>query len=175
MIIAPPVWLVSVIQWVQTTTQFPEFVNANGWLWAAAETVHFMGLCLLLGTIGAFDLRLLGVAKNLPIGPIERLIPWGVSGFVICALTGAFFVFGNHWTANAYLANPAFQWKMLLIMLAGINVLAFNKLKLPGRVAVLGAGSRVPLSAKVIAATSLVLWIAVIVLGRFLPILGDAF
>lgn len=175
MIITPPVWLVSIIQWVQISTKFPEFVNANGWLWAAAETVHFMGLCLLLGTIGAYDLRLLGVAKNLPIGALERLIPWGVAGFGICALTGAFFVFGNHWTANAYLANPAFQWKMLLILLAGINVMAFNALGLPRRVAVVPTGTRVPLSAQVIAATSLVFWIAVIVLGRFLPILGDAF
>ena len=175
MIITPPVWLVSVIQWVQTTTQFPELVNAYGWTWAAAETLHFMGLTVLLGTIGAFDLRLLGVGKDLPIGQVEKLIPWGVAGFGVCAVTGVFFVFGNYWPAVAYLANPAFQWKVLLMLLAGLNVMAFNTLGLSQRVAAVKPGSGLPLSAKVVGATSLLLWISVLVLGRFLPILGDSF
>src|SRR5262245_35108425 len=121
-----PTWLVNGLVWVQSTTGFPEFVNHHGWMWAAGEILHFMGLCLLMGTIGAFDLRLLGMAKGLPIGPMVRLLPWGVAGFVTCMTTGLFFIFGNHWSANAYLNNIAFKWKMGMILLAGINVLLFN-------------------------------------------------
>jgi hypothetical protein len=171
----PPAWLVSGLQWFQATTGFPEFVNAHGWLWAAAETVHFMGLCLLMGTIGAFDLRLLGLAKGLPVGPLQRLLPWGVLGFLVCMATGLFFVLGNHWSANAYLNNVAFKWKMSLIVLAGLNVLTFNMTGMSRAVAVLGSGASAPAGAKMIAGVSLILWVAVIFWGRFLPILGDAF
>jgi uncharacterized membrane protein len=171
----PPAWLVTSLTWFQTTTKFPEFINAHGWIWAASETVHFMGICLLMGTIGAFDLRLLGMAKNLPIGPLQRLIPWGVLGFGICLATGMLFVLGNYWSANAYFNNMAFKWKMGLILLAGVNVLIFTLTKMDRAVAVVGSGGSAPIGAKVIAGTSLALWIGVIFWGRFLPILGDAF
>ncbi len=171
----PPSWLVSSLEWFQATTKFPEFINAHGWIWAAGETVHFMGLCLLMGTIGAFDLRLLGMAKSLPIGPLQRLLPWGVAGFVICLMTGMLFIFGNYWSSNAYLNNMAFKWKMGLILLAGINVLLFSVTGMARAVAVLGPRASAPVGAKVIAGTSLALWVGVIFFGRFLPILGDAF
>jgi hypothetical protein len=175
MSIFPPAWLVSSLEWFQATTAFPVFVNNHGWMWAAGETVHFMGLCLLMGTIGAFDLRLLGLAKELPIGPLQRLLPWGVFGFALCMATGLFFVLGNHWSANAYLNNVAFKWKMSMILLAGLNVLAFNLTGMSRAVAVLGSGASAPVGARLIAAASLILWVGVIVGGRFLPILGDAF
>lgn len=171
----PPVWLVTSLEWVQTTTGFPDFVNDHGWTWAAAEAVHFVGLCLLLGTIGAWDLRLLGVVKALPIGPLERLIPWSWVGFGICVVTGLFFVVGNFWSANAYLNNMAFQWKMVMISLAGVNVLVFNLMGTARAVSSLGAGASTPLGARIAGGASLFLWLSVIFWGRFLPILGDAF
>jgi hypothetical protein len=175
MTLFPPAWLVSSLLWFQATTKFPEFINAHGWIWAAGETVHFMGLCLLMGTIGAFDLRLLGVAKGLPIGPLQRLLPWGVFGFVICLATGMLFILGNYWSSNAYFNNIAFKWKMSMILLAGLNVAVFNLSGMNRSVAVMGTGARAPFAARFIAGTSLVLWAGVIVAGRFLPILGDAF
>jgi hypothetical protein len=54
--------------------------------------VHFIGLCLLIGSIGTFDLRLLGVAKRVPIASVHRFIPWGLAGFAINITTGAMFV-----------------------------------------------------------------------------------
>jgi hypothetical protein len=171
----PPAWLVSSLTWVQTTTNFPAFVNAHGWIWPAGETVHFMGICLLMGTVGAFDLRLLGLAKNLPVGPLQKMLPWGVFGFVICLATGLLFVFGNYWTANAYFNNIAFKWKMGLILLAGVNVIAFKLTGMNRAVAELGEGASAPAGAKMIAGVSLALWVGVIFCGRFLPILGDAF
>lgn len=171
----PPTWLVSGLEWVQATTNFPEFVNQNGWIWVVGETLHFMGLSLLMGTIGAFDLRMLGMAKSLPIGPLQRLVPWGLAGFVLCLLTGVMFIVGNFWGSNAYFNNIAFKWKMAAILLAGINVLMFEVTGMGRAVAVLGPGASAPVGAKVVAGTSLLLWVAVIVCGRFLPILGDAF
>ena len=168
-------WLISSVEWVQSTTAFPDFLNDHGWIWVASETLHFIGLCLLLGTIGAFDLRLLGVAKDLPIGPLQRLLPWGVLGFIICLTTGILFILGNFWSTNAYFNNLAFKWKMSMILLAGANVLVFNLTGMSRAVSILGAGASAPLGAKVVGASSLVLWVSVIFWGRFLPILGDAF
>lgn len=173
--IFPPAWLVAGLLWFQNATKFPAFVNAHGWTWAAAETVHFMGLCLLMGTIGAFDLRLLGIAKSLPIGPLQRLLPWGVFGFGICAATGLFFILGNFWSSNAYFNNIAFKWKMSMLVLAGLNVAVFNLSGMNRSVAMMGAGASAPIGAKLVAGASLFIWATVIFWGRFLPILGDAF
>ena len=55
--------------WMQST------FNDYGWLWPVCETLHFMGMVLLIGTVGLFDLRMLGFAKGLPAEPFKYLIP----------------------------------------------------------------------------------------------------
>src|SRR5262245_65969348 len=60
----------------------------TAWGWPIAESIHFLGLCLLIGCIGTFDLRLLGMAKRVPIAAMHRLIPFGMLGFVINASSG---------------------------------------------------------------------------------------
>ena len=66
-----------------------EVFMAVPWAWPLAETFHFIGLCLLVGIVGMFDLRILGIAKDLPLASLKRLLPWGVFGFVLCLVTGA--------------------------------------------------------------------------------------
>ncbi len=63
-------------------------VNDYRWSWPIAETVHFFGLVLLAGTVGAFDLRLLGLAKGLRPAQLHRLLRFGVAGFGLMLLTG---------------------------------------------------------------------------------------
>ena len=50
------------------------------WGWPIVESVHFIGLTLLFGAIAAWDLRLLGMAKRVPIVAFHRLVPFAVSG-----------------------------------------------------------------------------------------------
>jgi hypothetical protein len=145
------------------------------WAWPLAETFHFIGLCLLIGIVGMFDLRILGVARGLPIASLKRLLPWGVFGFALCLITGGLFVLGigaNLYDDNAYdvIARDEFlQLKLLFIALAGLNLLAFYLTGMARRVDSLSAGDDAPLLAKVIAATSLLLWIGVVVFGRLIP------
>jgi len=152
-----------------------EVAMAVPWAWPLAETFHFLGLCLLVGIVGMFDLRILGVAKGLPIGTLKRLLPWGVLGFLLCLVTGALFVLGigaNLYNDNAYdvIARDEFlQLKLLFIALAGLNLLAFYVTGMSRRVDGLEQGDDAPALAKVIAATSLFLWIGVIVFGRLIP------
>ncbi len=128
------------------------------------ETVHFLGLSLLVGTIGMFDLRLLGMAKRVPIVALHRLVPWGILGYALNVVTGSLFLMTE---PREYIYNPAFHFKMLFMALAGFNVLAFY-LTTFRTVKVLGSGDDAPRVAKVMASVSLVVWIGVIVCGRFL-------
>ena len=69
-------------------------ISTYTWLWPLAEIFHFVGLILLLGAVGTFDLRLMGVGKGLPPKLLGRLLPSGVAGFVMCVATGFIFVTG---------------------------------------------------------------------------------
>jgi hypothetical protein len=157
--------------WLKATP-LSSFVVQSSWVWPAAETLHFIGLAMLIGVIGLMDLRLLGMAKRLPFAPLHRLLPWGISGFVICLLTGTLFFSGDPFQ---YIHNWVFWGKMLFILFAGINVLLFYVTGVFKNVENLGPGEDAPFGAKVIAGVSLVLWIGVMYLGRMLPFLGDAF
>lgn len=159
----------------QHATGFPQWVNLHTSVWPIAEIVHFIGLCLLIGVVGGFDLRLMGLAKQVPIAALERLLPWGVVGFLACLGTGVLFVAGNGFAPGEYLQNVSFLWKMLFIVLAGVNLWVFHLTGTAARVGVLAPDADTPLLAKVIGGTSLLLWVGVIVFGRLLPTLGDAF
>ena len=92
----------------------------TAWAWPVAESIHFFGLSLLMGTVGLFDLRLLGFGKQIPLVALHRLIPWGIFGFGLNILTGISFFTG---APDQYLYNPSFQLKMMFMTLAGINVM----------------------------------------------------
>src|SRR5690606_14010277 len=127
------------------------------------------GMALLIGTIGFVDIRILGFGKGLPIGALERLLPIGIAAFAVNAVTGIVFVAGNPiGGAMAYLENLAFQLKMLLILLAGINVAVFYLTGIAHAAESAGpSGDAVP-AAKVIAGASLAFWVGVIVFGRLI-------
>jgi hypothetical protein len=148
---------------------------AGVWIWSLCETFHFIGLCLLIGVVGMFDLRMLGVAKGLPLVTLKRLIPWGVLGFVLCLASGLVFVEGigaNLFGDNAYdvIARDIYlQLKLVFILLGGINLLAFYVSGTARAVDELGPKDDAPPRAKLIAGLSLFLWIGVIILGRLIP------
>lgn len=134
------------------------------------ETLHFFGLTMLIGTVGLFDLRMLGVARAVPARSLHRLIPLGIGGFVLCLVTGWVFIAGDPFRDPSwYLTNLSFQLKMLFVALAGLNALLFYVTGIGKKVEALGAGEDAPTAAKVIAITSILLWIGVMYFGRMLP------
>ncbi len=140
-----------------------DFMNST-WGWPAVETLHFLGLSLLIGTVGLFDLRLMGLAKGIPISALHKLVPWGVAGYALNVMTGIMFVTS---APDQYLFNPAFQTKLALMGIAGINVLFFYRFQF-GPVKRADADASAPRAAKVAAAISLTCWIGVIVCGRLI-------
>jgi hypothetical protein len=136
----------------------------TAWAWPIVESLHFIGLCLLVGGIGAFDLRLLGVMKRVPIAIVHRFIPWGIMGFVLNMLTGAMFVLTE---PDQYIFNPSFHLKLLSMAIGGLNAGTFY-LTSYKRVFTSAATLDAPVHAKVIAAISLTAWVSVIVCGRLI-------
>ena len=124
--------------------------------------------------ISMFDLRILGMAKGLPVAALKRLLPWGVFGFILCVVTGLTFVTGIR--ANVSSApydvirtNIWLQLKLVFIVLAGVNLAAFYLTGMSRAADDLRPGSDAPLLAKAIAGASLFLWLGVIYFGRLIP------
>jgi uncharacterized membrane protein len=152
-----------------TSRSLKSFVLDVPWVWPASETLHFIGLCLSLGVVLLLNLRMLGMMRPLSFAVLHRLLPWGMLGFGINLITGMLFFIA---TSNQYTQNPAFQWKMGFMLVAGCNVLYFTVFDEAWRV---GPGDDAPLRTKVLAASTIFLWLGVLYFGRMLPYLGDSF
>lgn len=134
----------------------------SAWGWPIAEIVHFTGLCLLIGSVGMFDLAMMGLMHGLSLKALHKLVPFGVLGFVLSAGSGFLFVVA---APDQYLYNPAWQVKMALLAIAGLNMAVFY-LTVSKRVKALGPDDPPPLAARVFAVVSLVSWLGVITAGR---------
>jgi len=140
-------------------------VRESTWLFAAGETLHFIGLSMLVGALLIIDLRLLGFMRTVPIRAALAFLPFAIVGFVINLATGIEFFVNDPFM---YWPNPAFRLKMFLILVAGLNALIFTVME-HRRVLVLGDGEKTSLFTKATAALSLGLWLTVLLLGRLLP------
>jgi hypothetical protein len=151
------------------STGIGDFVATYDWVWPLGETLHFVGMCVLLGTVGVVDLRVLGVAKGIPIKLLDKFIPLGVIAFVVNMLTGFIFIAGNPVGGPMeYLTNLSLQIKMLIVLIAGINLLVFYFSGIHRSLDNVPADGDAPTGAKAVAAVSLFAWIMVIVMGRFI-------
>ena len=139
-------------------------IMSSRWGWPIMESVHFFGLCLLIGTVGLFDLRMLGFVKGIPLSAMHKLVPFGVAGYFLNVITGTMFFTT---APDQYLYNPAFQTKMVFMAGAGINMLIFY-LFFFGSVKVTDAGQQVSNRTKLIAGISLLCWLGVICAGRLI-------
>lgn len=132
------------------------------WGWPSLEVFHFIGLCLLFGAVGMFDLRMLGVARGVSLRALHRLIPFGVAGFAISAITGFLFVVS---APGQYLYNPALQTKLTLMGLAGVNMVLFYAAAARA-VSSTSRDDLPPMRARLFGVVSLGCWLGVIACGR---------
>lgn len=132
--------------------------------WPAIESLHFLSLALLLGTVGLFDLRVLGVGKGIPVSALHRFVPLGVAAFVANVVTGSMFFVS---APDQYMYNPSFQLKLTAMAIAGANVVVFYW-AFSRRANALGPDEIAPFPIKLAAGLSLACWIAVITFGRLI-------
>ena len=145
-------------------TAIGEFMRESRWAWAIFESLHFTGMSLLIGTVGIFDLRLMGFARRIPLAALHRLIPLGVSGFVLNAVTGFCFICA---TPDQYIFNMAFRVKATFLIVAGLNVLFFYS-RVFRRLDRLPDDARPPVGARLAGLVSLSAWVGVMSAGRLL-------
>jgi hypothetical protein len=151
--------------WIRSTELHAFVHRYEAWLWPTLQTLHIFGFTLLFGTVVFFDLRALGFAKGVPLGAIHRLIPWGVAGYIGNILIGIIFFSGH---PDQYYYNNAFRLKLLFMLVAGVNLLAFYGSSAFGEAKALPAGAAAPLRVKILAGTSLCAWVAVLVCARMI-------
>jgi len=150
------------------------FLTNHTWAWPLCEILHFVGLILLFAAVGSFDLRLLGIGRGLSFRLLDRLVPWGIFGFLLCVVTGLVFVTGivANVGTHPYVVlkeNVWLQLKLLCIALAGLNLLAFHVTGMARVVNTLEPSEDAPRLAKLIGGASLALWIGVVYFGRLIP------
>lgn len=145
---------------------FSTRLRESDWTFSWIETAHVLSIAAMAGTIAIVDLRLLGLLFRRQ--PVSRLIaqvtPVTWVGFALMAVSGALLFIAQP-ERNA--ANPAFQIKLALLALAGVNLLVFHRVIF--RNAVLwDARPNPPAPVRVAGAVSLALWATIIVLGRLI-------
>jgi hypothetical protein len=157
---------------VPELSAFGEVVQNSAFgLWAArsslaypvANMVHLLGLVMLVGGIGILDLRLAGAIGAIPVAPLSRAVtPIALAGLALMVPSGAILFASD---AKALVMSGTFRWKLLLITVALANALAFRLLwqRRLGR-----WESAPPPAGRLMAAGSILLWLGVGALGRWI-------
>jgi hypothetical protein len=155
-----PAWLVAL-----ETSGLGQALRGSLWLFPAVETLHIIGFALLVGSIVAFDLRLLTADGDFDVERwARRLVPVAATGLVLAMAMGVLLFTSE---ATAFARNPLFLAKMTLLVLALLNVAWFHLGPLRLR-RTIGPSVGIPASIRVSAALSMVGWLAVLVCGRLI-------
>jgi hypothetical protein len=133
------------------------WIAASPWAFPALEVVHLLGVALLVGNLVAFESRVLGSARELPLQAFARLsLVLAVAGFALVALSGMLLFAAQ---PGEMLANRAFVIKMGLVLAAGVNAAIFHARD---------GLRRLDLAARAQTLLSLGLWIGAMICGRWI-------
>ncbi len=141
-------------------------VRENDLLFPLIESAHVLAICLVVGSIVAVDLRLLGLAwVKRPVSAVASgILPLTWGAFAVAVASGFFMFMSN---ATKYLGNGFFVAKLVLIAAAGVNMLVFHFVSARDQPR-WDDQTRPPLSARLAGGISLLLWIAVVACGRWI-------
>ena len=141
-------------------------LHESQYAYAIIESIHVWTLALFFGLVVMFDLRLLGwTMRSVPVTEVVgRLQPWAIAGFVIMVISGSLLFFAIPLRS---FQNIFFRFKMLLLLLAGLNLWLFHARIYP-RVAMWDGDGVPPKAARVAGGISLSLWIGILFSGRMI-------
>jgi hypothetical protein len=153
------------LQWLESTSPAIA-ISESSWLFPGIESVHVLAIALVVGSITMVDLRLLDInLRERPVGElIAEVLPWTWTSFAVAVCSGAL-LFSS--SATKYWGTVPFRAKMLLLVLAGINMLVFHA-TIHRSVDIWGRRPATPRGAKISGGISLGLWIGVVTLGRWI-------
>ena len=160
------------LQWLYDTP-VGTAIRENGTLFPWIESVHVLAITLVVGSISIVDLRLLGItSKSRAVSRLTgEVLPFTWTCFAIAAITGGLLFSSN---AVKYAHNTFFLAKMALLVLAGANMVVFHIITSRG-IERWDSSPHPPFGAKLAGGVSLLLWMAVIVTGRWIGFTMSAF
>jgi hypothetical protein len=166
---ADVVGLAQMLVWLHDTS-FAAAVREGSSLFPWIESVHVLAVTLVVGSISIVDLRLLGIAStNRSIASVSSdILPMTWTAFVLAVGTGGA-LFTSH--AVGYAQNLQFRMKLLLLVLAGLNMVSFHLIMGRSRDRWNESGAT-PWPGKVAGLTSLLLWIGIVAFGRWIGFAG---
>ncbi|HEY1146402.1 MAG TPA: DUF6644 family protein [Allosphingosinicella sp.] len=152
-------------EWVEQTS-VAVTIAESAWMFPTLESIHVLALGLVVGSIAMVDLRLLGLStRSIRVSRLsEDVLPWTWASFAVAVTTGLLLFASN---ATSYYDNIPFRLKLVLIALAGANMLLFH-FGAYRRVAEWDQSLPAPLPAKMAGALSLTFWIGVVTAGRWI-------
>lgn len=130
------------------------------------ESVHVLAITMVVGTIALVDLRLLGLAwRRDSIARLTReVVPWTLGAFVLAVVTGVLLFISS---AERYWDNWFFKAKLLLLALAGVNMLVFHFVT-ERRSRGAGSDAAASVGNRMAGGLSLFFWILVVFFGRWI-------
>ena len=145
---------------------FATAIREGSVLFPWIECVHVLALTLVIGSIAVVDLRLMGVtSRDRGVAEITAgVLPvtWTAFGFAV--VTG-FLLFSSN--ATTYGGNAFFRIKMLLLVLAGVNMGLYH-LVISRGAENWRTAEATPTRARIAGAVSLFLWLGIIAAGRWI-------
>jgi hypothetical protein len=158
------------IQWLNETSP-SVYLRESELAFPLTEAIHLLGLGISVGTVLWVDLRLLGLAmrRERVTDVIDRLERWAAVGFGVMLVSGLLLFLGK---PENYYTTTAFRIKILLLPLAGLNVLFFHKRVYPS-IAQWDQAAVAPWQGRMVGSASVVLWLAIIILGRWTAYFAD--
>jgi hypothetical protein len=151
------------LEWLQGTW-VGVLVAESLWGYPLLETIHSIGMAMLIGALGLINLRVLGYKPDLPLLHIRQLLPLAWLGFTLNAVSGSLLFTSD---AVYFFESYTFRIKMVLILLGGINAALLGQRVF--RDAADAAPAAPPsASTKWIAVTSLVFWFGAVCAGRLI-------
>jgi hypothetical protein len=151
--------------WIEATP-IGVFMRENSVAFPVVESLHVLALTLVVGSIGMVDLRLLGVsARNHSVARLSNdVLPWTWGSFAIAVITGMLMFVSK---ATDYMENFFFLGKMVLMALAGLNMMLFHFITWRS-VEHWDTAIPAPFAARLAGGLSLLFWIGVVVFGRWI-------
>jgi uncharacterized protein DUF6644 len=156
--------LLSFCQWL-ADTPFSTGIRESTYIYPVIESVHVLSLCMFVGLLLLWDLRLVGITlRRIAVSEVwARLIPWITLGAVLMVISGLFLFASD---PVRFYGNIFFRIKAVGLFLALLNALAFH-FGIERRLVEWDTSAVTPRAAQFAGAASIALWVVIVVTGRF--------
>lgn len=149
-----------------STTPISTFIQNVLWIIPAVQTVHILAIAAVLSSVAMIDMRIFGlIGRSATMEETAaRYLPWIWWSLLVLALTGITLITGEPVRS---LTNPAFQLKMLMLVLAMAVTILFQR-TLRRNAGLWDVSSRSAGLIRAMAFATLLLWFAIAVAGRWI-------